>query len=271
MSTISAIILTKNEEMMIGDCLASLDFCQEIIVIDSASTDKTVALAKEKHAKVFTDTSDDYAAKRNLGRQVASGEWLFYIDADERVSDELRESVLSLLENKAPQIITARPAGPQDVSEIGAYRIKRKNFYLGNNPWPAIERMERLFKKSALKGWEGSLHESPQVSGKISELDGYLVHYTHRNLTQMVSKTNTWSETEAALRLSANHPVMTWWRFPRVMVGAFFDSFIKQGGWKIGTPGLIESMYQAFSVFITYAKLWELQGQPERRIPEHEK
>lgn len=76
----------------------------------------------------------------------------------------------------------------------------------------------------------------------------------------MVEKTNKWSDTEALLRFNSNHPKMTWWRFPRVMLTAFFNSYIRQGGWKAGAVGLIESVYQSFSMFITYAKLWELQN-----------
>ena len=75
----------------------------------------------------------------------------------------------------------------------------------------------------------------------------------------MLNKTIEWSETEANLRFSNNHPKMSWWRFPRVMFSAFFNSYLKQGGYKAGTVGIIESIYQAFSIFITYAKLWEKQ------------
>jgi hypothetical protein len=253
---ITAIILTRNEEAVIGDCLASVSFCNEIIVIDTGSTDKTIALAQEKNAKIFTDNSTDFSAKRNLGLAKATGDWVLYVDADERISDPLRDEIL--LQMQHPE------------STTHAFRVKRKNYYLGNHAWPSVERMERLFRKSALKGWQGALHESPVVEGQIGELEGYLIHYTHRGLSQMVTKTNTWSETEALLRLQAQHPLMSWWRFPRVMIGAFFHSYIRQGGWKVGTAGLIESMYQAFSAFITYAKLWELQ-QAGSAAPKHEK
>ena len=77
----------------------------------------------------------------------------------------------------------------------------------------------------------------------------------------MVNKTIEWSKTEAQLRLSINHPKMTWWRFPRVMITAFLNSYIRQGGYKVGMVGLIESVYQSFSMFITYARLWELQNE----------
>jgi hypothetical protein len=98
---------------------------------------------------------------------------------------------------------------------ISAYKLKRKNYYLGENEWPYIEKLERLFKKDKLKGWQGKLHETAVVEGKISELEGFLLHYTHRDLTSMVNKTLEWSKVEAELRFESNHPKMTWWRFPQ--------------------------------------------------------
>ena len=130
---------------------------------------------------------------------------------------------------------------------------------MGNHEWPYIEKLERLFRKDSLKGWKGKLHESPIIDGAIGDLDGFLLHYSHRNLSEMLKKTIEWSKIEAELRFKANHPKVTWWRIPRVMITAFFDSYIKQEGWKVGAIGLIESLYQSFSMFITYATLWEMQ------------
>lgn len=245
MSSLTAIILAKNEEKMLEDCLQSVKFADEIILIDSKSTDKTAAIAKEHGAKIFEDSSNDFSAKRNLGLQKATGEWVFYIDADERVTEKLQSSILQQM-------------SAQGILPV-AFRVQRQNYYLGNHPWPKIEKLERFFKKDALLGWSGALHESPKINGEVGDLEGYLLHYTHRDLSQMVTKTNQWSETEAMLRLKAGHPKMSWWRFPRVMISAFSDSYIKQGGFRAGTTGLVESMYQAFSAFITYAKLWEMQ------------
>jgi hypothetical protein len=121
-------------------------------------------------------------------------------------------------------------------------------------------------QKSHLKGWYGQLHETPIIKGSIGELPGYLLHYTHQSLSEMLAKTIEWSTIEAKLRYEANHPRMTWWRFPLVMSRAFFSSYIAQDGWRAGTVGLIESIYQAFSMFITYAKLWEMQEKRKYKI-----
>ncbi len=245
MIKLSAIVITKNAENVVADCLDSLSFCEEIIVVDNNSTDRTREIAEKMRAKVFEYNAQDFSDARNFGLKKATGEWILYIDADERVTPELALNIKN-------QISEAE-------NPIAAFRVKRKNFYFGNHEWPYIEHLEKLFKKNKLEEWHGKIHESPRVKGKIGELDGYLYHYTHRDLTSMLSKTIEWSEIEAELRFKSGHPKMTWWRFPRVMLTAFLDSYIRQGGWKAGTVGLIESMYQSFSIFVTYAKLWEMQ------------
>jgi glycosyltransferase involved in cell wall biosynthesis len=245
MSTISAVILAKNEEEMIGDCLDSVSFCDEVLVIDSGSHDDTESIAKKKKARVVTVISDDFSELRNAGLQQVKTQWLLYVDADERVSPQLAKEIQHIVGKKE--------------SDHSAYIIPRKNFYLGKHEWPKTEAFIRLFQKEHLVRWHGKLHESPEVTGTVGRVNGFLLHYTHRTLTGMVNKTITWSKVEAKLRFDSGHPKMTWWRFPRVMLQAFVESYVKQGGYKAGTVGLIESIYQAFSMFITYARLWELQ------------
>jgi hypothetical protein len=244
MMKISGIVIAKNAEEMIADCLDSLSFCEEIIVVDNKSEDRTGEIAQKMGAKVTEYSSDDFSELRNIGLKKAAGEWILYIDSDERVTPELASSIKQcVFVNKSE----------------AAFKIMRKNFYFGNHEWPYIEKLERLFKKERLERWYGKLHESPKVKGEIGELDGYLLHYTHRDLRSMLEKTIKWSKVEAELRFKSGHPRMTWWRFLRVMLTAFFDSYIRQSGWKVGAIGLIESMYQSFSMFVTYARLWEMQ------------
>lgn len=245
MIRISAIVITRNVENIIADCLDSLSFCDEIVVIDNKSEDRTIEIAGKMGAKVFEYVSDDFAKSRNFGLEKAGGEWILYVDADERVTKELALNIRQ-------QVLNAK-------SQFSAFKLKRKNFYFGNHEWPYIERIKRLFKKDKLEGWYGKLHESPRILGEIGELEGYLLHYTHRDLKSMLAKTIKWSKIEAELRFKSGHPKMAWWRFPRVMLTAFFNSYIRQGGWKVGVVGLIEGMYQSFSIFITYSRLWEMQ------------
>ena len=242
---LSAIIIAKNSEELIRGCIESVQFCDEVIVVDGGSTDKTVHIAKSLGAIVVEGSPNDFSKQRMVGLQKARGEWVLYVDTDERVSVQLAEEIQNKFVHFDPR--------------VSVYKVQRKNYYLGNHPWPMVEKLERLFRKKDLASWYGQLHESPKFTGLVGELDGYLLHYTHRDLFSMLVKTNQWSEIEAKLRFDAHHPEMSWWRFFRVFLTGFFDSYYKQGGWKIGTAGIIESMYQGFSMFVTYAKLWEMQ------------
>ncbi len=246
MIKISAIIIAKNAEALLADCIDSVSFCDEIIVIDDGSKDRTYEIAKHLGAKAFYFRKESFSEKRNYGLKKAKGKWILYIDTDERVSTELKNNILRVVE--------------KDKAEYATYKLQRKNFYFGNYEWPYVEKLERLFKKSSLQTWQGALHETPVVKGDIGELEGNLLHYSHRDLTSMVEKTIEWSKIEAELRFNSHHPKMSWWRFFRVMITGFYDSYIKQEGWRLGTAGLVESIYQSYSIFITYARLWELQN-----------
>lgn len=241
--SISSIVIAKNEEARLGECLKALSWCDEIIVVDNGSTDGTAEIAQAAGARVVSLKDGDFSALRNAGKRSATREWLLYVDADEVVPQELREEIIH---------VTSR------VSHVTAYAIKRKNYYLGRE-WPYQDKHLRLFRREALKGWKGALHETAFVDGEIGTLRNALTHNTHRTLSEMIAKTNEWSETEARLRFDAGHPPVAAWRLWRVMATAFFDSFVRQGGWRAGVVGWIESIYQAFSMCITYAKLWEMQ------------
>lgn len=246
---LSAIIITRNEQENISECIKNLSFADEVLVIDNNSKDATVLNAKKAGAYVTSYPGLDFSYLRNIGKEKAKGEWLLYVDADERIPSSLAKDIKSVTDKK---------------DKYRAYALYRKNFYLGEK-WPRQERMVRMMRKDALVGWLGTLHETAMVGGSIGELKEPFLHYSHNNLTSMVEKTNEWSQVEAALRLQTGHPPMIWWRFFRVMATAFWKSFVTLEGWRLGTTGLIESIYQAFSMFITYAKLWELQNKSRVR------
>ena len=247
MKPISTIILTYNCQDVLEDCLKSLsDFGEEIIIIDSFSTDKTLDIAKKFKAKIFQNKEASFSERRNIGKSKSSCEWVFYLDSDERITPDFKKEVHSIISSYDKE------------SKIAGFFVKRKTFYLQKD-WGFQDKVQRLFYKDKLKEWFGVVHETPKASGEFGEINSPILHFTHRNLEQMVEKTNTWSDVEAKLRLESHHPKMSWWRFPRVMSTGFFRSYIQEGGYKNGTEGLIESIFQAFSMFITYAKLWEMQ------------
>lgn len=242
--TVSAVIITRNEQENIAECISTLDFATDIIVVDNCSTDQTVGVAWKLGAVVYQIAGLDFSYLRNIGREKAKSDWLLYIDADERIDKELASEIKSVLNGS---------------QEFAAYSVVRKNYLLGK-PSDNLEKMSRLIKKDKLIGWQGSLHESPIISGKVGTLQGNLLHYTHRNISSMVDKTNEWSDIEAQLLYKSSHPFMREWRFMRIMLTSFYRSYIKEKGWKMGSVGIIEGIYQAFSSFITYSKLWERQN-----------
>jgi len=243
-TSLTIIIITKNEESEIEECLKSVNFASEILIVDSESIDNTAKIARKLGAKVLVNPFQDFSAQREAGLRQAKSLWVLYIDADERVTAALAHEIKAAIAT----------------SEFDAYIIPRKNFFYRKYEWPGTEKMQRLFKKNELLGWYGKVHESPRVgSNKIGSLENPILHYTHKDITTMVEKTNKWSEIESELLLSSNHPQMKEWRFMRIMMTKFIDSFFKQGGWKMGTVGFMESIYQAYSYFIVYAKLWERQ------------
>ncbi len=243
---LSVIIITKNEEDVIGDAVKSAkEIASEILVIDDYSEDKTADIARKEGARVIQNRFTDFSTQRNFAMSLAADDWVLYLDSDERLTPEFIEEVNEVVKNKANE-------------DVGGYFVRRKTFFYGKD-WGFNDRVQRLFYKPNFIEWKGVLHETPFVKGQFLEIKNPILHFTHRNLSQMVKKTNNWSEYEAQLRLKANHPKMSSLRFIRVMTTGFFDSYIKQKGYKNGTEGLIEGIYQAFSMFITYAKLWEKQ------------
>jgi len=256
---LTAVIIVKNEEARIEKCMASLAFADEILVIDNGSTDNTETLAKKKGARVIKEEGNDFSRLRNKGLKEAKGEWILYIDADEVVTEELKKEIIQIIRQKTMNMRQQTSIADCPMShEFYAYFLRRRNFYLGTE-WPKQDMMQRLFKRSFLISWHGKVHETADVKGEMGILKHPLIHVTHRTLEEMVAKTNEWSVIEAKLRFDMHHPSVVGWRLIRVMITGFFRSFIKEDGWKAGTVGWIESIFQSFSMFITYAKLWEMQ------------
>jgi len=247
---ISAIILTLNEEKHIQKCINTLKWVDEIIVVDNGSTDKTIELVEKAGARHFSSTSKSFSVRRWLGAQKAKGDWLLYVDADERVTPELRQEIQSLIKKqKLPD---------------AAYAIPRKNTLLGKEMkhggwWP--DKVLRLIQKKALKGYKGKLHEQPIIKGEIGNLTNHLKHYTHESLTEMVDKTNNWSEIEANLLFKAKHPPVRWFHFMSAGFREFWFRFIRHAAFLDGVEGVIEASFQVFNKLVIYAKLWEIQHQ----------
>lgn len=242
-------IFWPDEEDYIETCLKTLGFVDEIIVIDNGATSKTISLCKKYTEKIYQSASKSFSERHNLGKEKASGDWVLYIDADERISQKLSDEIRKNLRN----------------SSYDAFELRRVNYFLGKevrygDRYPDF--VTRLFKKDKLAGWTGSIHESSQVDGKIGKLANPLYHITHRDVYSMLEKTINFSENEAQIRLQIGHPSITGWRLLRVFVTELWTRLIKYQGWRQGTEGWIDGIFQAFSLFIVYVRLWELQRKP---------
>ena len=231
---ISAIVLVGGsyDKELLRKCLNSLAWTDEIIKVE---TDKLPG---------------SFAQWRNEGAKRAKGNWLLYVDSDEQVSRDLKLEILNLFR------ISNLEFG------ISAYAIPRQNILLGKcmrfgGWWP--DYVVRLIQKDALFEWEGDLHEQPKVKGQIGKLKEPLLHTSHRTISEMVAKTNEWSEIEARLLFKAGHPKMTWWRFFSAAFREFWYRGVVKFGFLDGTVGIIEIVYQVFSRLVTYSKLWEKQ------------
>jgi glycosyltransferase involved in cell wall biosynthesis len=248
---VSVIILTKNEEPVIRDCLESVKWADEIVVVDNYSTDGTLEIVKKYGAKVIkSKVGNNFADHRNIGAKAASGEWLLYVDADERVKPELKEEIQALLAND--------PVYP-------AYAIPRENIRLTKvlyhgGWWP--DYVLRLIKKSALKIWvSGELHEQPEIIGENGYLKKPFLHFGHRgSFEHKLQNTINWSVIEAKLLFDSGHPPMNVLRFLSAMGREFFKRMVRLQAYRDGLEGMMEATYQVFSVFITYARLWEMQN-----------
>lgn len=249
--TLSAIILAKNNEDKIAGAITSLTgLADEVILIDTGSTDKTIKIAKDHKAKVTQMSEGSYSDWRNRGAQEAKGDWILYLDSDERVTDDLKDEILQIVKG----------------SVYTTFAIPRINIILGKKmmhggEWPDYQ--IRLFSKDSKFEWKGDLHERPVYKGELGHLINPMLHLKHDNISEMVVKTNRWSEVEAKLLFDANHPKMSWWRFLRIMMTELIDRLIIKKGFLDGREGIIYSYYQAWSKFLTYAKLAEMQNMPK--------
>ncbi len=252
---ISAVIIARNEEEKIEDCLKSLNWVDEIILVDGSSSDGTVQLAKKFGANIFEFEGSDFAARRNFGTKQTKGEWILHLDADERVTPKLRKEIERIIGDKKNKF--THVAIPHQ-----NYVFRKKMIHCGLFPDYVI----RLFRKDKFIKWQGALHETVLVNGPLGYLNNFLVHIKHNNLADMVKKTNQWSEVEADLMFKAGHPPMNFPRFFSAISREFFLRMIKQTAFMDGTEGVIYGLYQVWSRFLSYAKLWEKQirnGQKE--------
>jgi glycosyltransferase involved in cell wall biosynthesis len=246
LATLSVIVITKNEEHNIVECLESVGWANEIVVVDCGSDDKTVEMARHYSQKVYIKPWEGYAESKNFALQQCTGDWIFWLDADERITKELGEEIQGLL--------------TQAITGVVGFEVSRKAFFLGKwikhcGWYPG--HVLRLFRRGFGRWSEKKVHEHLEIEGRISRLKADLLHYTDPNLWHYFDKLNRYT-TLAADELAANGErfrlsqlvVRPTWQFVRM--------YIIKMGFLDGLQGFILCILSSCYVFTKYAKLWEL-------------
>jgi len=259
--TISAIILTYNEQTRLRECLASAAWCDEVVVVDGHSTDDTVAVAREFTDKVFLSDRlgpskpGGFAEQRNFGLEQAACEWAFFIDADERFTPELAKEIRQRLHNGI-------------ATEVAIFRVRRREHFFGvHTPYTHAEGWQtRMLRRGAAK-WDARLvHEGLLTEGKTDSLDGHLLHFSKDSVSDYLSTQNRYTTLEAeqavvdGLQL-AKSP------FPG-MLRTFLNLYVYKQSYREGAFGLIMSLFFAQYNFHCWAKRWEIEMKAGRIKPD---
>lgn len=243
---LSAIVLTQNEERNIVDCLRTLSWVDEVIVLDSGSEDATVALAQKIGARVETRPFDNFPRQRNAALELAQGEWVFFVDADERATEELAGEV--------------RKAIAQ--GEADGFWVPRRNYIFGrlirHAGWYPDYQL-RFFRRHKGRYDESrEVHELVMLDGPEGYLESPLIHYNYDNIGQFIERQNRYTEMEAAylFRGGARAKVRNFVLQP---CREFWRRYITLEGYRDGGYGLLLSLLTAYYEGVKYLKLWRLQ------------
>jgi len=246
MSDVSILIQTHNEEQNIKACITSAKLLSNsVVVVDMESTDKTQEIAKNNEVIVISFPFSSYVEPgRAFGIQQIKSDWVFILDADERITQALADEIKKTISQ----------------TEYTYFKVPRKNMFGGKKWlqhggwWP--DEQIRLIKLSAFESWPTQIHSTPNIKGEIGHLSAPFEHHFHGNVETMVQKTLVFENIESDLLFAANKSVSTSLFF-RKFFGELWRRFFRKEGFLDGTVGIIESVYQAYSKTITYLLLYE--------------
>jgi glycosyltransferase involved in cell wall biosynthesis len=247
--SISAVIITKNEEDRIKDCLESVTWADEIIIVDSFSTDTTVNICKGYTGKIFQREMRGFGEQKQFAIEKATSDWILSLDADEIVTEELKNEIQKILNQE---------------NNYDGFKIYRRNIYLGRSMrycgWyiPVL----RIFKRGKGRFNERKVHEDIIVNGKVGVLKGEILHKTYRDISHHIEKIDTYTTYDVDELMKKGiilRPLNYVWYFVFKPSAKFFQKYIFQKGLLEGKHGFILSIHAAMVVFINYAKLWERQ------------
>ena len=248
-SPVTVTIITENEAAHIGAAIDSASWADEVIVVDSDSSDDTVSLAAARGVRVESRPWTGWVDQKNFAAGLAANDWIFSLDADERLTPALEREIRTVLED------------PRDV----AYKVPRVTFHLGRwirttDFYPDFQ--TRLYDRRAAR-WSGQyVHDSVTASGSVGRLTQDLQHYSYDDLSDHLDRINRYS-TLAARQMYERGRRAGPFDLVAQAPAAFLRNYILRRGVLEGTAGLLLSMVNAYSVFVKFAKLWELQRAEE--------
>ncbi len=238
---ISLITITRDEAALIGQCLKSAWFCDEKIIVDSFSTDKTVEIARSLGANVVQHAFTNYVKQKQMALDLATGDWVLLMDADEQATYGLGDEILRTVSSPAPS---------------DGYRIRRILYHLGHYYSHAIypDTPVRLFRRERGRIGGRDPHDKVVVEGRVKRLGQPILHFSYRDIADHVATINRFSS-RAAMELEPN--ALTPLKMIANPTWRFFNFYILRGGFLDGGRGFYAAMTSAFYVFLKYAKLYE--------------
>lgn len=253
--TIAAALIVKNEADNLADCLASLDWADEIVILDSGSTDDTQKIAEAAGARFFTNTDwPGFGPQRQIAQQYVNSEWIFWIDADERVTPELKQSIMRVLDHPTSDTVYSIPR----LSWVFGRFIRHCGWY--------PDRVLRLYPKALTQYDDSLVHEKVHTPAGVSvkPLQGDLIHYTYNDLQHYLVKSAgyaaAWAEQRKAQGKSSSLS-------QGILHGiaCFLRMYVLKAGFLDGRQGLLISLLSAHSTFAKYADLW-IKTKTQKRL-----
>jgi glycosyltransferase involved in cell wall biosynthesis len=257
-STLSVAIITLNEEANIARTLASVSFADEIVIVDSGSTDRTVEIARSFGAKVFTEEWKGFALQKNSAIDKCVGTWVLSLDADEELTDELQAEIRSMLD-----------ADAQTTPQVDGYRLRLRHVFLGRwmrygGYYPDLKL--RLFRRVTSSGaahfTDRPVHESVQVDGRVEIMKRDFLHHGYPNLEIYLEHMNRYSTLGGRIvaekgKISRSLPAFLW-NTALVPKLTFVWNYICRLGFLDGREGLLLHLYHSAYISWKYAKAWQL-------------
>src|SRR5271166_1851821 len=248
--TLSVALITRNEAANLPRTLASVRWANEVVVVDSGSTDATLDLARDAGARVFEETWKGFAAQKNSVFAHATGDGILSLDADEEVSPELAQEIQALL------------AGEPSFS---AYRIPRLNHFLGRplrhgGYWP--DPKLRLFRRGAAQFADRPVHETMQANGPVGRLKGPLIHHCYPTLSDYIEHMNRYSSIAAEALVASGRAGHSWlwlaWNALLNPAATFLYNYVFRLGFLDGRAGLLQHVNHSFYIHWKFAKAWHM-------------